>query len=263
MLANKKPKQAFYKGSNETTGPRFTVLSLVAICLYVVFFRTDYLNDVSLLLIRIGIITSILALISRNYCKKRSIYKGFFITVFVGVNFVTTIPLLLPKVWPIVGSSSLVYIDNLVFFFAAFLALTYNIYELWMKEDTKLLCMVYILNPISLFVGLFCSVSFIFGQELAAWLYLINNFICASILFKQAILDNKRLRFNFSLLVIGVSIIIGLIIRFMPEINSVQTIELSFIVLFIIMILLNLFFESVSKKRIDKYKYKKNRSDDK
>lgn len=263
MLVNKKPKRVFDKSTNATSGPRFTILSLVAICLYVVFFRTDYLNDISLFLIRIGIIASVLVLITKNYCKKRSIYKDFLITVFLGVHFVTTVPLLLPNLWPTVGASSLVYIDNLVFFFAAFLALTYTSYELWIKEDTKLLCLVYILNPISLFVGLFCSVSFIFGQELAAWLYLINSLICAALLFKQALLENKRIRFNFSVLVIGVSVIIGLVIRFMPEINSVQAIESSLIGLFIIMVILNLFFESASKKRIDKYKNNKNRSDDK
>lgn len=253
MLANKQPKRGFYKSqNNETSGPRFTTLSLVVICLYILFFRTDYLNDISLFLIRIGIITSVLALISKNFCKKRSIYIGFLLTVFVGLNFIITIPLLLPALWPSVGASSLVYIDNLFFFFAAFLALTYTVYELWMKEDTDLLCKVYILNPISLFVGLFCSVSFIFGQELAAWLFLISNFIIASVLFRQSLLNKKRIRFNFSLLILGISVIIGLIIRFIPEINSVDGISSSLIVLFIIMFILNLFFDSASKKRITK-----------
>lgn len=254
MSLNKNVKHGFYKSHNQNSGPRFTILSLVVICLYIMFFRVDYLNDISLFLIRIGIVTSLLALISRNYCKKKSIYKSFFITIFVGANFVSTLPMLLPKFWPVVGSSNLVYIDNLVFFFAAFLALTYTAYELWIKENTSLLCKCYILNPISLFVGAFCSVSFIFGQELAAWIYLITNLISVSILFKQAIFDENRIRFNFSLLMLGGLIIIGLVIRFMPEINFVQGIESALMVLFVIMIILNLFFESVSKKSVAKYK---------
>jgi hypothetical protein len=264
MLKSENTKNRSCKSSdNKLRGPRFTVISLIVICLYILFFETDYFSNFSVFLLRIGIITSVLALISKNYCKKRSIYRPFLLSFFVGLNFIATVPLLLPNFWPIVGTSSLGNSNNVIFFFAAFLALTYTAYELWNKENTSLLCKVYFLNPICLFIGLFCSVSFIFGQELAAWICLFYNFFSGLVLFKESIIDKSKLRFNFSLILIGVSVIIGIIIRFIAEISSKEVISSSFIVLFVIMIILNLFFGSIYKKTINRYENNKNRSESK